>query len=79
MGQGSVIRFMQTVGVEISDICRGTTIQYDARLYLPHNDSKQDGQMLITGIHSCRRHCCVVSGRGISNVLITRPEKLYGV
>jgi hypothetical protein len=47
--------------VEISDICGGTTIQYDDRMYLPHDDSKQDGQMLITGIHSCRRQSIVPS------------------
>jgi len=57
--QESAIRFMQTVAVEISDICRGTTIQYDDSLYLPHDDSKQDGQILITSIHSCRRQSTV--------------------
>jgi len=31
-GQGSPFRFTQIVAVEISDICRGTTIQYDNRL-----------------------------------------------
>ena len=32
-----------------------------------------------TGRHGCLSECCVLSGRGLCDGLITRPEESYGL
>jgi hypothetical protein len=72
---------LQTVAVEISDICRRTTVQYDDRLYLPHEDSKQDGQMITGILTDCRLYLVYRRSNRSNSVMgttaVRAPTKLH--